>query len=470
MRLRFLFIIFTIIFCTLLGGCKPIFQQKTDKYLQVELSKNQLKPNIYYIKDGTKFIATYKANTASVKNANGQNQNIVFLTIDYKTVPTLYKNEIIAIASQKTDISDIKLTRYKEIGYTIGSYGLTPDAEGYLSGSLKSNIYINSGMYQYLSSKAKSDQLRIISINNQPVSKEMLTNTGIFNCLEKKASYSFDYYAGTYYSTGTAVADTFMLEEYEYYNLTESYNTKNGYIAFSMPEDAKSGWYYINGSGLFKYVAEEKGINVDSLDMNEPYYSSMELQESIYSQKFSTSFDVRMTNVTLTFDYDAAFKVNSDEPIKGTVYAPDGTAYEMIVDKEKHIISCALDEAMAGKWTVYIQPKALPILDMSIISNEKSQEITEEEFPIVVSDDKVNYRITVSYEGEGTIYAILVDSEGKMNDFMQDSKNKLLIYDASFLKAGSYSLKVYHYTDTNILDVNSEEHTKTNSDIITITE
>lgn len=465
--------IFIFLLCVLsVTGCKPVFQKKVDKFIQVELSKDELSMDTYYVKDGTKFIAVYPANVSSAKDyQNGQSKSICFLSGDYKTVPTLYKNEILAIASQNVSVEDINLVRYKEIGYSIGAYGLSFDEDGYLYGNVSENVYPSSNLYTFFSNNAKSKEIRFVNINGEAVSKDMISTSGIFDCMEMGKEYNFEYFAGTYYSSGKAIANTFMMEEFEYYHLNNPENTKNGYISFSMPSDAKSGWYYINSAnnhgGLFRYIAHDKGIDISSVNMNEPYYTSAEEQELVYSQKFSTSFDMRVENVSLLLLYDAS--TVTDE-IVGTAFSPDGTEYSMTVDKENHLIRCDLEEAMAGKWTVYIRPKTLNIINMNVQSNQSKQEITEEEFSIIIDQKQANYRFCVSYEGEGTIYAILVYPNGEMKDFSLYHKDKQLIYDAPFIDSGNYRVKVYHYTDTNVLDVSTQENTKTDSDIITITE
>ena len=125
---------------------------------------------------------------------------------------------------------------------------------------------------------------------------------------------------------------------------------------------------------------------------------------------------------------------------------------------------------MAGKWTIYIQPKDLVVTDMQVQSNKPEEEITEEDLSLSLTEKKINYRVTVNYEGEGTIYAILVDQNNQTHDFILDNKNHKLSCDVSFLDAGEYTVKVYHYPDTNVLDLFLEEDTKTESDIITVTE
>lgn len=461
-------LVLMFLLCTgILSGCKPIFQQKKDKYKQIELTKDELENDIYYVKDGTRFIQVYTADTKETKSLTGAKQKVTFLTKDYKTVPTLYRNEILAIPSQKLDVANIELTRYKEVGYSLGFYGLRIDDDGYLVGKLKQNIYKNSAAYQIIET-GKSNDFRIVSINGEPVSIEMLSDSGAFNCLEEAGTYEVDYYAGTYYTTSTFTADTFTLEEYEYYTLSDTSDTKNGYISFKMPEDAVSGWYYIKGGGIFRYIASDKGVDIATVDMNEPYYSSMAERQAAYSQKFSTTFEKRMKNVTIMFDYEPASLV--DEELTGTLYSPDGTAYEMYIDEESNKIYCALEEAMAGKWYIYIQPKDAVITNMQVMSNKQEQEITEEDFTITIEEGQINYGITITYKGDGDIYAVLVNDDSELDDFELDERNRTLYCNASYLSPGSYLVKVYHYTDTEIVDVLTKENTMTDSDIITVTE
>lgn len=170
-----------------------------------------------------------------------------------------------------------------------------------MSGKVSENIYPSSNLYSFFADNAKSQEIRFVNINGEPITADMITTSGILNCMEMGKQYSFDYYAGTYYSTGTATANTLMMEEYEYFHLENPENTKNGYISFSMPEDAKSGWYYISNTngGLFRYIAHEKGVDINSIDMNEPYYTSMK-PRNLHIPK---SFLHHLTHVQKTYRF-----------------------------------------------------------------------------------------------------------------------------------------------------------------------
>lgn len=67
---------------------------------------------------------------------------------------------------------------------------------------------------------------------------------------KKNKEYHLTFYAGTYYQTATIKADEKFLQYYEAYVIEKAENTKNGYLKFSMPDDAKSGYYMIEGAGF----------------------------------------------------------------------------------------------------------------------------------------------------------------------------------------------------------------------------
>ncbi len=466
---KLLLITLIINYVILLSGCNNIFQQKKDKYAQVELEKENLKEDVYYIKNGTRFVKVHPASQVSVKDsATGQETQLCFLTKDYKTVPTLYKGEIIAIASKTFAIPSLSVTRFRELGYSFGFFGAAFTKDGYIYFDNEKNSLGKSDSTKYFKD-TKSTEIRIETINESPVSAEMLTSTGVMNCLTENGCYDITFYSGTYYMSGQITSDTFTLQEYEYYTLKNSSDTKNGYLSFSMPEDAKSGWYYINGAGLFKYVADEKGVDESKLDYNEPYYTEEKSQDAAYAQKFSTSLNIRMNNIMFVLYYDPK-TINDVSNIDAKVYAPDDSVYEMDLNEEKHYLYCSLAAAMPGKWMMYVNPDNLIITDMKVVSTKNQQAVTEESYPIIVEEDKTNFCFSVKYTGKGEIYGIVIFPDGTTYDLVNDINNHTLQYTAAFIPADGYTVKIYHYTDTNVDSVDVIENTKTDSDIITVTE
>lgn len=450
----------------LLSGCNTIFQEYEDPYLQKELNKSELEAEHYYVKDGTKFISLYQPENKSVYNSSaGQSQSIFLCTEDFQMIPTLYKGEILAYASKDTDKGNIKVTRYKELGYSIGAFGCEYK-EGFINFDAVENVKKETSLFTFLEDK-QSKKISLETLNGEAVTEEMLSPTGILTCLEKEKQYEISFYAGTYYGTGSVVADTFFLEEFEYFELSDINQTKNGYFSIVMPDEYPSGWYFIAGSGFFRYINEEKGADLQNIEMNIPFYDSGMAQDEVYSQRYSVNFDTKMKNVSIQMTYDIS-TVEDITAISGKAYAPDGTAY--VMENQSNMLVCPLEEAMAGKWYIMIEPKELIVTKQEIVSNLKEQERKEEEFPIYIENDTNQFQFIVNYEGTGEINGIITSPDGTTYTMEQDSKNNQLQYTAAFLPAGIYQVRVFHYTDTNILGVDTFENTKTDSDIITITE
>lgn len=462
-------VIISLLSClSLVTGCDSIFVKDQNPYEQVELTKDQLEKDIYYIKNGTKFVKTH--DTAFVTTeVDHIERKVLYLSKDLQTVPTLYKGEIIAIASDKNMIDKIDIVRYKELGYSLAAYGLEKDSDGYWCGTKSANIIQKSSLHKHMEDNAASNNIRFVSINNTPLNDTMMTDTGLFYGLEFEKTYAFDYYSGTVFSSGTATADIFALEEFEYYQLTDSEITKNGYVEFKMPDDAKSGWYAINKTHLFKYINKEKGSDIAKIDMNEEYYNEQVLKEDIYAQKYSVTFDLRLMDVEVRLPYHNSDKID-EKTIVAKMYSPDKTFYTMEVDINNNIIYCMLDEAMAGKWTIYVEPKELQLSNVEVISSEYQQEITKEEHIINVDEEKINALFEVQYEGNGTIYGILIAPNGDTYTMTEDKDNHKLIYSLPYAETGTYKLNVYHYTDTNVLNINVEKNTQTSSEIIVVSE
>jgi len=475
-----LFFLVLVLVTPLLTGCTNIIERKKNKYAQVQLTKDELKDDVYYIKNGTEFVKVYEAHTYNTTSTeSGRNKKTVFLGLDFKTVPTLYKGEIIALATKNTTFNKVEVVRYETIGYTLGMFGMKKNEDtGTLDLSTDQNLAEDSNAYKTLMKKTYSSSLQLVSINNQPISENMINDTGIFSCLEENGIYTLKYYSGTKLTSTQLQADMFALQEYEYYEICEAENTSNGYFALSLPDDAKSGYYYIEGAGMFKYIADKKGTNELDISMNDPYYSDEYSAEDAYAQKYSVEFDVRMANVTINLNYDS-HSINDIEAITGKAISPDGTEYDLDIDYSKSLITVSLLEAMAGKWNIYIQPKDISITKANIVSSANQQEITQETYNFSFDEAQDNTQFVVKYKTSvdstdkaPEIYALLVLPDGTTQELKHNTKNKTLYSNVPYINGGSYVLKVYHYTDAEIDTVTTEigDLSYDEDTIITVTE
>lgn len=459
-----------LIVSTVITGCEgqKIFREKVDKYALPEVTKENLEEDIYYVKNGTRFSPVYAAeNTKAFGNPNTiEESRICYFLKEESMVPEYFSNEYLAVSGSSLQLRNVSLERYKDLGYSFGLYGCTVDEDGYLCFDLKQNIVINSDIDQILAT-AKSNEIRITTINGEPVSDKNINSAGVITGLEKEKEYTLSFYSGTYYGTVSVVADTHMIQSFEWYELTEIETTKNGYLKITLPDDLKSGWYCIEGQGIFKYYDFAKGASDGTkIDLNEEYYQSEEEREAVYTQQYVLSVAEKTRNVSVIMNYDTS-GYEKDE-IRIRLKSPDGNVMEMKPEKGSAKVDLAV--AMAGKWTVSVIPKELEIIDLKVESNPLLSDTIVETKEFKWTDDSENVEFAVLYSGEGEVWGTVENENGESKDLRED-ENGRLYYCYSYLPAGTYTVTIYHDTDTKIDEITSrEDAVETTTDIITVVE
>lgn len=452
----------------LLSGCgtDKIFVNEEDAYKIVNLSDRELENDKYYVKTGADFNVVYRPNGTATAKTQMQSDSRLFWTMeDDSLIPTLYKNEVIAYQSENTQLTDITLERFKNIGYSIGLYGGVMSSDGYIDYNIQSQIVENCSAYDILYN-APSKQIRLATINDEPVTDDMLDSSGTIKRLDQNGTYDIGFYSGTKYMTATMSADVHFYQSYEISQIEKAGTTKNGYLAIPMPEDAKSGYYMMNGSGLYRYYAFEKNTeNVETVDMNEPFYETEEEKIAAYSQQYMVSVQTKTTNVAFNMEYDT--EEYEDDEIKCILVSPDGTTYNLV--PQNGTASIELAEVIAGRWTINVLPKDLIVKDIKAESTAATADSSTETKSFYIGEDDENIQFYAQYEGEGDVWGIVENESGESQELDVDTQNHELTTTYSYLAAGTYTMTIYHYKDTKIgemgyqVDTDNEEH-----EIITI--
>lgn len=473
-----------------LTGCsfdQQIFEQEEDPYLQVPVDKTELEEKVYYVKNGTKFYKTFEA--PSLGNST-TNEAILYLNDSERAVPIYYKGEYIAIASTE-DIDFTKdMVRYLDYGYSIGMDNLNATDGGYMCGS--HNIVPESSLYNIISSEAETPKsITFSKINGKYLNDKTISKEGIVLGLTKNEDYTVGYFIGSYYKEAVITADTRFLIPFEHYDIDYSL-TDSGYSIVKLPEDAKSGYYAINNN-VFKYYDRERSgmVSENSVNMNEPYFVNQ--QDSVYSdsQQYSFVLDTEKKNmqVTISYELDTSNEEDGDNQsktnnpiIQAILTAPNGIKYDMKDDNTKSTISSKIEVAMAGEWVVNIVPRELSVTNIDVQSDDGQQEATENEYRFHFNEEMSNVKFFVNYEGVGDVHAIIITPVGMTYDFdlsnevmgeaentNSDRQKNTLSYVMPYVPAGEYTVKVYHYTNTEIRDVSYETNTGNETDIISIT-
>lgn len=470
-------LLFITVFASMLilTGCDKdiqIFRTKETPGVQVPVKADALEMNSYYVKDGTSFILTLplKGSGKSGRPENSiskENLKRVLYAGPYEDtlIPTHYKGEIVAQASRGAQWDDVFLERYKDMGYSVGFYNATYDqTENSLNFSTSDHMIKGTSLAEAFAD-LESQDIRVVEVNHNPLSPDNADfDSGILINMQQGETYTLSFYSGTYYHEMDVVADTQMFQSYELYSYSVDYisDTPNGYRCFNTPSVLKSGYYAIDGWGLFRYVDYEKGGgNVENTDYNEPYYDSDADKLANFSKQFSFTVDTRTKNLTVLAYYDE-YSIENEASVEGYIFAPDGTEFYMNVDHEENAIWTAFSQAMPGKWTVNIVPQNIGIESFDAVDNTPDQALTQEVFNFTLESDRENvifktpFTNSVADENvadiningtmiapDGETYILEVEEEEELDG----SKRLFLVYRMAYAPAGEYTITVNHYPE-----------------------
>lgn len=474
-------VIFTaILMLYILTGCGNIqIMAVSEKKEIVEVTDRNLEQDVYYIKNGTRFVKVYMPAGNVSGTANKVNTGrVLYFTDDEQMVPVHYKNEIIAYSSKTADFDKVTLERFKDMEYSIGLYGGYIGEDGYYHINVSEKNIVPGSHAESIFDQIISSEVRIVSIGGQPIAELIDAGSGIITNLEKDKLYTMEFYAGTYYYKENFCADTHFLRAFEVYSYGPSYisDTTHGYMCFNTPDNLKSGWYVINGSGLFSYRGYSRGGStaLKEDDLNESYYSSSEEMIATYSKQYKVHVPKTTKDMKITVSYGETGL--SEEDLSASVFAPDGTTYEMAVDMINREMTLSLAYAAAGDWNIYIYPQMLPIEKVSIANEDVVEDTVCEEAEFELTEDTPYQRFYADVSGDGKVYGSVIGPEGitysltlKSVKDRDGNTQRYLIYDLPYAYAGQYKVKIYHYlSDSTISNIQMATYNDSSTEIIII--
>ena len=214
--------------------------------------------NIYYLPYSG--YATFdKSQAATAANAS----RVLWFQDDFKAIPTLYEGDRLVYRYNTSFDEDFTFERYLDLGYTVGVANLSPRETGHYE--LGVSAKDNSGNINPV-----SDMTQIESLAGQTVTFETLggseirsanvTSSGTIRGLKKGKRYKAEIYTGTEVNDFTFTADSHAMCSYQVYTSKDYQYQSSKIIEVSIPSFFNSGYYSIDGSGLFRYV---KGDSYD---------------------------------------------------------------------------------------------------------------------------------------------------------------------------------------------------------------
>lgn len=476
-----LFIVFVVcILAVTLTGCDDVQWFKKDKRVS-SVSASELVKDNYYVKQNTRFwpICTTKTGVNMSTTERISKRRVIPLVPSVeRTVPDCFYEEGLAISSDDDMSQKVRLERFKSIGMSIGAYNGTFDSSGYFILTKNRENIVEGSSFESALSKTTSNTIRIVSINNENITPAQVDEEcGVINVLEPNKEYTVQFYAGTEYYDVKVISDTLMLKSFEMFEYTGDEGmdfSTNSYLYFSMPTDLKTGYYQINGSGLYKYYDCERGKEDVEADTTVPYYASERDQIISFSRQFTLNIPnkTRDLSIRIPFIYETADMLPD---IAGFVFSPNGDEYEMKIesDKSEDLLTLSISEAMPGEWTINVTPKDLTISDVRIESSKIDEEASEsvEEFNLDTATENVTFYVDT--KGEGEVYGYLISPEGRTYDmsydYDKDKNTGRLEYNLAYAKEGNWTVKVYyHPITTSISEINMSVYSELETDVIVV--
>ncbi len=206
-------------------------------------------------------------------SSNASRERILWYKYDFQNIPTMYKDDSLIMYTTGVLNESVYFERFVDLGYTIGLCGLSYMPSGRVCVGTKKNTiktYPGGDTDEFL--YFNNDTVIIETLGGVKLRKEntdkYLTEYGTIKGLEYAQQYAAEVYEGSIRHEMTFVSDIRVLASSEVIH-TLSYEFEGGkLIRITLPKGLKSGYYLLNGVGIFRYVNDT--TYDETMDMNEP--------------------------------------------------------------------------------------------------------------------------------------------------------------------------------------------------------
>ena len=271
------------------------------------LAEENLEEDSYYVlhKDGTVEELAFGAASFNQGEADEgvDETKVMWFTDDITDVPTLVDGDALIYYSTEELSEEFIFERFKDLGYSIGIKGITlspsgrlkistsmDDGNTYPGGDTDALIQYDNNYVildalgdAYLRVDPDEDENQEYDEDGNPVVYEdaLLSSAGTINGLTKGNYYKALVYAGTVKDEYTFQANVRIFNVMEELTRNEFSFANNTVIQIDIPNYFNSGYYMINGAGLFRYVSTEDtaSISLNATD-DDDKYANIEFNEA----------------------------------------------------------------------------------------------------------------------------------------------------------------------------------------------
>lgn len=237
------------------------------------------------------------------------------------SIPTLTSKDKLIYISSSVVPDTFNFLRMYENGYSIGVTSLVPDASNHYFIRFMETDKDDYKQYVNTKSDAKDlgkltvEKLYLEKVGGMSLTDETVSESGIVTGLNKDEQYVCEFYTGTYYQDFLLTANIHTFTEFEDFTCYGYEFLHSNCISINIPDWLCSGYYYINGIGLFRYVAD-KDITTyngkaydENIAWNEPLIQYDEFGRVSYDPSQIT-FDEEVNGVDVEYE-DTETEANS---------------------------------------------------------------------------------------------------------------------------------------------------------------
>jgi len=356
---------------TLLIGCNKPVSNEDDPYAYLKT----LEDGSFYVRHENKTCEKVYFGSATFdegETTNKENERrIMWFNEDFKNIPTLYEGESLILYTAKELKEEFNFERFEDFGYTIGLCGLKETKSGryYISTNPKDkNTYPGGDTDAIL--LIENDIVIIDTLGGQPLRvpgktdrgvelDSKLTRCGTIKGLDEGYKYKMEVYEGTKRHEFVFTANVKALGSMDVIETTDYVFESETIININIPEEFESGYYMINGRGLFRYVkgdSYDDGTNfnvaiVEKEETSGRITDASKDQTNREEEKEESVFQIEQTGL-VTIQIEISGTENPSD-ISGIIITPEGNRYQMIWGESSLELSLIVETAGEHKLQLY---------------------------------------------------------------------------------------------------------------------
>lgn len=253
----------------------------------------------------------YSGSTAESTEEENENYytRILWFGKDWNCIPTLYEGDQLVYCNAGELNEVFTIERFEYLGFTFGLTGFKETSTG------RFRINVNSENYNIdknSSSKIMFDEFEdestviLEKIGETKLRESNMTNYGTIKGLKEDQKYKLDFYNGTVLHQLEIKADVralgsmalYKTNDYDFVATEFDEGERNYLVSINIPAEFNTGYYFINGVGLFRYV---KGNKFDEkTDFNVP--NEMFFNEELNIKDDENYLDEKSDSVVINED------------------------------------------------------------------------------------------------------------------------------------------------------------------------